>query len=313
VETIRIDPDGTTHLKLVFRGDPGDIVEGDAMLNEPGPWSVMDTVELQDDGSEKLVRTANLTIPPGKKLPGQYCPDDSDLSGVVLIMPTSLLVEKRPDGTYYHFKRVYQRRDWARVDYFRRELQKDLEEVQGVEKANMTPEQREHLASSLVKFEKAKTIALAQAAADTLQPPLQQGQWLMLRQGIAEVYDRISIERVVELLLMEDEQAGAEIKRQVDEVSVQIHHVMSQMLSKSDVTGSLSQRFAEQFETERRRHAISEDLQDETWEVSLQLPGRLVGHNGNSVKESMVKWEFGGNALCDRDQVLMATSVVERP
>jgi len=130
-ETIRIEPDGSAHLRVVFDGDPDDISEGDAMLNEPGPWSVKDTVELKDDGSEKLIRAATLTVQPGEKLPEQYCPGDSDLSDVALTMPTSLLIEERPDGTYYHFKRVYQRRDWARVDYFRQELSKDLETVQG--------------------------------------------------------------------------------------------------------------------------------------------------------------------------------------
>jgi len=312
-ETIRIEPDGTAHLRVVFKGDPDDISGGDAMLNEPGPWSVTDTVELKDDGSEKQIRAATLTVPPGEKWPERYCPDDSDLSGLALTMPTSLLIEERPGGTYYHFKRVYQRRDWARIDYFSRELlEKDLEAVQGKEKADMTPEERENLARSLLKFEKTKTIVLARAAAEALHPPLQQEQWLMLRQGIAEVCDRISIERVVELLLMEGEQAGDEIRRQVDEVFAQIHQVISQTLSETDATGSLSQRFAEQFEIERRRYAISEDLQDENWEVSLQLPGRLVGHNGDNIKGNMIEWKFGGNALCDRDQVLMATSVVER-
>ena len=65
-----------------------------------------------------------------------------------------------------------------------------------------------------------------------------------------------------------------------------------------------------ELDQQRLGHSISEDLQDEAWEVYLELPGRLIGHNGDTIEDGMVKWEFGGNALCDRDQVLMATSVV---
>jgi hypothetical protein len=312
-ETIRIEPGGTAHLRVVFKGDPDDIRTGDALLNEPGPWSVTDTVEPQDDGSKKLIRTATLVVPAGAKWPEQYCPDGSDLSGLALAMPTALRIEERPDGTYYHFKRVYERRDWARVDYFRRTLVEPAAEAfQGKQKEDVTPQQRENLARGLVQYEKAKTLVLAQAANEALHPGLKQDQWLVLRQAIADVYDRIGVERVVEILQMEDKQAGEEIQRLVNKVSAQVHQAIGQTLAAADATGALGRRFAEQFEIERRRQSISEDLQDEHWEVSLELPGRLVGHNGDSVKGNVVIWKFGGNALCDRDEILMAISVVER-
>jgi hypothetical protein len=312
-ETIRVEPGGAAHLRVVFKGDPDDIRTGDAMLNEPGPWSVVDTWEPQDDGSQKLVRTATLTVPAGTKWPEQYCPENSDLAGLALAMPTSVRIEERPDGTYYHFTRIYRRRDWARVDYFRRTLvEPAAEPLQGKQKADVTPQQRENLARGLLQYEKAKALVLAQAASEALRPGLKQDEWLVLRQAIADVYDRIGIERVARILQMEDQQVGEEIQRLVDEVSGQVRQAIRQTLSASDATGSLGRRFAEQFEVERRRHSVSEDLQDENWTVSLELPGRLVGHNGDSVKGGVVTWKFAGNALCDRDQILMATSVVER-
>lgn len=312
-ETIRVEPDGTVYLQVVFRGDPDDIQTGDALLSEPGPWSIVDTVQLQDDGSEKLVRTATLTVKPGERLPDQYCPENSDLSGVALSMPTFLRIEEKSDGTYYHFRRDYERRDWACIDYFRRKLvEHELEAIQGKKLADVPAEQRESLTRGLVEYEKAKVIELAWAANETLYPQLEQDQWLVLRQGIDDVYNRIDIKRIVEILQMKDQQAGEEIRHLADEISLQIHRVISQTLSEVDATGLLGQQFVEQFEIERRRRMISEDLQDESWQVSVQLPGRLVGHNGDYVEGNVVIWKFAGDAINDRDQTLMATSVVAK-
>lgn len=312
-ETIRVEPDGTVYLQVVFRGDPDDIQTGDALLSEPGPWSIVDTVQLQDDGSEKLVRTATLTVKPGERLPDQYCPENSDLSGVALSMPTFLRIEEKSDGTYYHFRRDYERRDWACIDYFRRKLvEHELEAIQGKKLADVPAEQRESLTRGLIEYEKAKVIELAWAANETLYPQLEQDQWLVLRQGIDDVYNRIDIKRIVEILQMKDQQAGEEIRHLTDEISLQIHRVISQTLSEVDATGLLGQQFVEQFEIERRRRMISEDLQDESWQVSVQLPGRLVGHNGDYVEGNVVIWKFAGDAINDRDQTLMATSVVAK-
>lgn len=312
-ETIRVEPDGTVYLQVVFRGDPDDIRTGDALLSEPGPWSVVDTVQLQDDGSEKLVRTATLTVKPGERLPDQYCPENSDLSGVALSMPTFLRIEEKSDGTYYHFRRDYERRDWACIDYFRRKLvEHELEAIQGKKLADVPAEQRESLTRGLVEYEKAKVIELAWAANETLYPQLEQDQWLVLRQGIDDVYNRIDIKRIVEILQMKDQQAGEEIRHLADDISLQIYRVISQTLSEVDATGLLGQQFVEQFEIERRRRMISEDLQDESWQVSVQLPGRLVGHNGDYVEGNVVIWKFAGDAINDRDQTLMATSVVAK-
>jgi len=53
-ETMRVEPDGTAHLEAVFEGDPGDIRDGDAMLEDPGPWEVEDEIETKDDGEREL-------------------------------------------------------------------------------------------------------------------------------------------------------------------------------------------------------------------------------------------------------------------
>ncbi len=312
-ETIRVEPDGTTHLEVVFKGDPDDIRTGDALLSQMGSWSVVDKVQSKDDGSEKLLRTATLTIKPGEKLPEQYCLEGSDLSSIALSMPTSLRVEEKSDGTYYHFRRDYKRRDWACIDYFRRKLvDTELEAIKDKDIADVPVKQLESLARGLVEYEKAKVIELAWAANEALHSQLKQDQWLVLRQWIDDVYNRIDIGHVVEILQMKDQQAGEKIQSLADDVSLKIHQMITQTLSEVDTTGLLGRKFARQFEIEQQRRVISEDLQDENWKVSVQLPGRLVGHNGDNVERDVIIWKFAGDALHDRDQILMATSFVAK-
>ena len=179
---------------------------------------------------------------PGQTLPEQYCPEGSPLSVVALSMPTSLLIEERPNGTYYHSSGSIG--DALGV---RRLLPSGC-----LGKTRSNPRQGESeyparqlksLAESLLKFEKNKILALAWTSSEALQPKLSQEHWLALRQALAEVYDRISVERVVKLLQIDSEREADEIQLQVDEVFAQVHRAISETLSQTDDTGTLCPPF----------------------------------------------------------------------
>lgn len=314
-ETIRIEPDGTAHLEVVFEGDAGDIREGDAMLEDPGPWEVKDEIETKDDGEQELTRTATLIVPPGAEFPAHYAGNDGELAELALVFSTSLRIEERPDGTYYHFKRVYHRRDWAGIDYFRRkELEQGLKKLEEKDAAELTDVDRQDIANALLKFEAIKTIVLAEAAAGALGPPLPQDDWLAVHRGISEVFDRINPGQVMALLQLEGEEADAQIAAAVQQVTDDLEATIERILNQRDPSGAVARAFMDQYDRQRRRYAITEDLQDEVWGVALKLPGRVVGHNADSddvdLENSVVEWEFEGETLNDRDHVLLATSVV---
>ena len=200
-ETIKIAPDGTAHLEVVFEGDPGDVHQGDAMLAVPGPWTVADETEVDKEGKETLTRTGSLSVMPGDEFPTHYAGDDAELAELALDFSTSLRIEERSDGTYYHFKRVYHRRNWAPIDYFRRKLlEVGLKKIEDKDPAEMTDQDRQAVANALVSFEGVKTLVLAEAAAANLDPPLAQDDWLAVHQGIRQVFEEVDTDRIAKLL-----------------------------------------------------------------------------------------------------------------
>ncbi len=313
-ETIKIAPDGTAQLEVVFEGDPKDVYEGDAMLAASGPWTVADQTEVDDEGKETLTRTGALTVMPGHDFPTHYAGDDADLAELALDFSTSLRIEDRPDGTYYHFERVYHSRSWASIDYFRHKFLEDgLKKIEGKDPSEMTDQDRQTVANALVSFEGIKTLVLAEAAAAALDQPLAQEDWLAVHQGIRQVFEEVDTDRIAKLLELEGDEGATEISATVEEIKARLEVAIERVLDDRDPTGATASAFIEQFERQRQRRAITEDLQDENWEVVLQLPGRIIGHNSlnHDPEGGVIQWEFDGDALNDRDQVLLATSVLK--
>lgn len=315
-EAIKVAPDGTIHLQVEFEGDPEDINSGDAMLADPGPWSVNDEIETDDDGDQTLTRTATLTVPPGQDIPTNFAGDDDDLAELALNFETSLRIEERPEGTYYHFKRVYHRRDWSHIHYFRRKfMEEELKKLEDTDFSELSEQDRGHVADALISFEAIKVLMLGQEAAEALEGTLPQEDWLAVHLGICEVFEELDRQLVADLLQLEGEEAEAEIAAAVEEVNEKLEARMEAALNRRDPSGRTHQIFKDQFERERRRYAITEDLQDETIEVVVELPGVLVGHNSleRDIEGGPVLWRFEGDSLNDRDVVLLATSVLENP
>ncbi|MCP4251632.1 MAG: hypothetical protein GY778_31730 [bacterium] len=314
-ETIRVEPDGTMHLLVEFEGDLDDVRQGGALLNDPGPWTVEDKIVTKEEGKQEIHRRASLILPPGVEVPTDYAGRDEELSEVALKFSTSLDIERRPDGTYYHFKRVYRRRDWARIAYFRRKfVDESLEKLEDRKIEDLNADERDQIARDLVGFEMIKTVVMAEAAAASIKPALRQDDWLAMHQAIQDVFRQVETDRVIELLQMEGDEAKEQIDLEVGKINARIKDRIDRILTERDLAGGLGEAFWAAVDRQRRLHAVTEDLQDEGYEVRLQLPGRIVGHNSlvGIHDGGVVEWEFECDALNDRDQVLLATSVVER-
>ena len=314
-ETIRVEPDGTMHLLVEFDGDLDDVRQGGAMLNDAGPWTVEDQVVTNEEGDQEMHRRASLVLPPGAEVPTDYAGDDEKLSEVALKFSTSLDIEQRPDGTYYHFRRVYQRRDWARIAYFRQKFVDDsLEKLEDRKIEDLNATEREQIARALVEFEMIKNVVLAEAAVASIKPAVRQIDWLAMHRAIQDVFRQLETDRVIELLQMEGDEAQDQIELEVEKINAGIEVGINRILTERDPGGGLVQTFQAAVDHQRRLRAVTKDLQDEGFEVRLQLPGRIVGHNSliGINDDGLVEWEFDGDALNDRDQVLLATSFVER-
>ena len=77
-------------------------------------------------------------------------------------------------------------------------------------------------------------------------------------------------------------------------------------------TGSRLRRFTEHYESQRRELQITGDLGDDTFEITVVMPGEIVGANADSISHREAKWTFSGERFRDRDLELMVSSRVDR-
>ena len=100
-------------------GAGGQLPWSDDFSDPASGWQVSASQEKDTDGKvTKHVLTAVQEFAPGQPLPGvDGDPGDPDRS-LYVQYPTTVTVDQRDDGTYYHFRRVYPARSFAQVNAF---------------------------------------------------------------------------------------------------------------------------------------------------------------------------------------------------
>jgi hypothetical protein len=315
-ETIRVDRDGAVRIRVEIEGDPGDFVSGDALPDEHTGWKTRDEFEADDDGKEKQHRIATQEFAAGRPLPDSYADPDDPQYGIALMFPTALEIERRPDGTYYHFKRVYEARAQARYTVHRelfKQIFKELDELAGKDPAELTDEQRTRLVEILRLLEALKRAEYVMAGAEALEDEWPQDYGLILRQALMDHFQRADTAQLVELLGQPDSpERNDAINTFGDELIAAARDVLRQELVKLRVPPHQVQLFFAAHDEEQARRAVTEDLEDETWEIRVEMPGEIVANNGTDRDETGVIWAFPGEVMYDRDHVLMVTSRVTR-
>lgn len=321
-ETIEIDPDGTAHLTVELEGDPGDFAEGDALPEAVYGWNAKDEFQAKQEGKEKQTRIATRTIPVGEALPDAYVPERDPLYAVALRFPTTLQIDPQPEGTYYHFRRTYKAREWARFEVIDERTRSDfqegrsgqlpLDELTDRDPAELSDEERTRLVRLLIAIEtNHREIHLADAVA-AVGDRWPQHYGLILRRTMLDYFKNVDVAPVVALLkqppgIERDEAVNA----LADQMLAGAHELLigkALELGCSDESITLAQQAYHQSEQRRK---ITEDLQDEHWEVRVVLPGKLIAHNGDEVDDDgAVTWSFPADAIKDRDHDLMATSFI---
>jgi hypothetical protein len=312
-ETIRIDRDGSVRMRVELKGDPGDFATGDALPDEKAGWRVQEEVRTKDDGKEEQLRLAEQRFLPDEPLPDSYADPRGPNYETALQFPTTLTIERRPDGTYYHFKRVYRARPNAPYVYYQQLFEEKLKQFSGRSPAELTTDERREFVGLLRTIEGLKQAEYVRAGAAALEEEWPQHYGLLLRQALLDYFERQDLEPLLELLGMpQSEERDAEIDRLSKEFLDGIPAVLTEQLKKLRVPRAAMDTFFAALETEEARRAVTEDLNDEKWEVRVEMPGEIVAHNGHSLDGPAVEWIFDGKALMDRDQSVMVTSRLTR-
>lgn len=312
-ETIRVMRDGAAEIRLEYRGDPADFDAGDAMpADKVNGWTV-ESQRVTENDSEKQETKGRIEIAAGKPLPECFAASDDPAAKTSLRFPTEIKVDKRRDGTYYHFRRTYEARQHARFEHWNGLAGGDekLKELTGKDPSEMTDDQRRELIGVLRMTEAGKRAEYVDTAAEAMHDKWPQHYGLLLHQAVLDVFSKADMDPLVALLASEaSADRDAEINRMGDELVAGTREVMEALLKEWKVPKSQVSEFFAAYDQEEQRRIVTEDLADEKWHIELQLPGELVAHNGSVAEDGSVVWDFDASVLNDRNQVLMATSRV---
>ena len=360
-ETITIFEDGRLRLTAEIVGDPDDVYNGDAMPTAESGWQIEDRIETDSEGKKELTRTATRDIAAGAAIPDSYATPNSRLDLTALQFPTTVTIEHRDDGTFYHFRRTYHRREYSALQYWKDRIMEsdEIKDITQTEPQELSDEQRARLAKALIDVEADQTAAYVEQTGLAMADVVSQEALLHARRGAVKVYKAGGLlDQVVQLLGQDDDKITREVERLEGELHEQVRQAIETALRDANLRKPVIDQFLERYELAREAFEITGDLSDESWFVEVTMPGRIIAHNSfgdssqffhdmlepqkdenvtrhglveskvavmrNGKREivttqheyesrsNKVAWEFDGQALRDRDVVLMATSFVPK-
>lgn len=316
-ETIRVNRDGAVAMHIEISGDPADFADADALPERDSPWRAADRLEKEADGEkEKQVRVADREFAAGQDLPDAYLEPRDEWHDVVLQFPTTITIEKREDGVYYHFKRTYKARQEARYNAIRElnpQLFEEVKALAGKAPEELNDDQRLKIVTALLVTEAAKQAEYMQAGIDAMKEKWPQHYGLFVRQSLMDHYNHIKPAEVADLLAQpQSQERDAKINRLGERALAEGREAIHELLRKLDVPSREIDQFFESANVEEQRRLVTEDISDERWTVEVHMPGNIVASNATQAEKNAALWEFNGKCMNDRDHVLMVTSKVER-
>ena len=315
IESITIEPDGTVLIEAVFKTDePGELYEGDAIPSDAGGWLVDESQEIDDEGKTRYFLTAEGVFGPDVELPGSYAvPGDPD-APLYLQFPTTVVIDYRPDAVYYHFHRRYRGRAWAHIEALREllidEKTKDLKDT---DEKDLTREDRKLLVRSYTDFEVAKLLTFARAAFLETTPDLPQDSWLDVIAAFRELQGELDLDAIAEIMELEDDDEREEaIAKEV--VSWREKSFTTLQSALRDFCGYDSRHmktFLRLYEARIKDFDVTSGLGDDAFQITVVMPGEIVGSNSDSTSRDRATWTFSGRRFRDRDVELMVSSRLE--
>lgn len=311
-EHISVKADATVVIQADFSTDSiNELLEGDALPSIQAGWFTEDSVQEDDQGKKTFRISAQAIFPPDVDLPRNYAALDDKNSDLYLQFPTTLKIEQRDDGTYYHFHRKYERRSWANLETLKKQLLNDpLKELEGKGIEDLAKNDRSKLLKAFVDFESAKLITFARKAFLEVLPDLPQDSWLNVHQSMNQFKNEVNYDRLLTLMEIPDKEERDEaIEEEAEQWELAtINRLRKALKEHCYLGGSQIKTFMQRYDWHSRYYKITEDLGDDTFEITVEMPGEIVASNADSVKGNEATWKFDGTQIRDRDLELMVTS-----
>jgi hypothetical protein len=326
-EEIRIDRDGSVAMKLEYEASLGELDKFDALPTEAGGWRIERTINEEkraqgDEPKKKEVLLAEQRFAPGATLPRNLAEPDDPEADLVLDFPTKIRLEERPDGTYYYFERTYSPRRWAYAEYWqdvfiddevKKLSQKPIDEI--------TQSDREQLIGALATVQAFRQVELAREALADALPHLPAEHGLKARDALLGVYNDESEGFRAGLDRCESVKSDNRDKCFEAEADRLMRDARRAYLESLKATAGLNATqlvsYGQAYARAERYYEITNRLGGHGFEIEVTMPGTVIAHNGEKVRESdgasqRVVFQFDGRAFRDRAHELQAVSRVVR-
>jgi hypothetical protein len=319
-EHITVRPDGSVRWRATFVTDSLDeLYTGDAVPRLIGGWIVQEQTERDDNGKEKFTLTAEANFKRGAELPSNYALRGQFDADACLQFPTTVHVQKRSDGTYYHFHRTYSARKFAEIDFERnRLLQEPLKGI-GTEPADWTDENRLTIAKAFASFEMQKLLIFARGAFKHALPEAPQDKWLAVRDDLQSFLITMDHQAMADLIQpkksAEDQdddgpkRIAAETRKFRDTIEERLKNDLRAL---AGLDGAKVNAVMGEYDRRKKEWDVTEDLDDDAFEITVDMPGEIVASNADSQDGRRAVWQFKGEQLHDREIEMMATSRVSK-
>ncbi len=304
-EQIVIHPDGSVDVIWKAAGHESDAKSG-LGLPVGNPWQIRRWFEKQKDGEQRFHYEAKATFASIDRLSTAFEFSPSDLK-----IENSLEIKKARGKTFYVFKRVYKGRDWWRFQRIKdKALDKELlERVAKKSFQNLPSSDQEKLVAGLLEFEVNKRVLIVSEGLGRAMIgsgfPVQLIS-KCLRELEMAYRGSLTSARIRRLLTTQGEVQKTELEKTKSALAAAEQSVLSENF-KDRPTVNIEQSVA----SAKADFDLTEDLSDESFQLSLAMPGTIIVTNGEQKGAGSVFWEFKGEDLMNRDIPITAVSVVE--
>jgi len=304
-ETIVIHPDGSASVTYQVEGDRAEMETGDAIPTAIG-WKFTQKEEVERSGEKKLTTTWTKELADLNDYPRTFAGPQDPHASAALHMTTRLSIEERTGRTIYRFERTYVGR---RAGKFR-ELQslavpQELLDKAENDEASLTPEEREKVFTGLAEYE---AMAMLLRARDGLGRATEAGVLDVATYGATVagletwLEERLTGEYLQRFFMMPEEEQAREEQALKDAFRDE---------AEQRIAPRERQRVGFYLDEEEKAFEVTQDLNDEAFELTVRMPGTVVYANTWETDGGKASWSFQGEDLTEGDRILTAVSVVE--
>ncbi len=305
-ETIEVRSDGSAMVTYEVEGTRVELAAAAGLPGAAGWPLLAETVATGKDG-EKVKRSWRFELDDLNLYPRVLTGPEDPFASTAPAMETTLDMDRQDGRTVYTFTRRYIGRRAGKFEDLKEgsdtEALMDRAGEEGFDA--LTAEERDTLFAGLAEYEAA-------------------AMWLRVRDALGEAVlagilsTKVYAETIALMeTFLDDRLTGSYLQnyfaadestqnRELARLRADLRAKVGRLLPAGNLEGILAL-----LEEEERRFQVTQDLSDDSFLLTVKMPGTIVAGNALLMEEDEAAWQFSGADLLTGDLVLTAVSVLE--